>query len=142
MRLNGTEWQSGNMGGVRMAVAERKAEHGAGAALRREGVHGALNVEARAVVRRRCVRGRGVRVAEVASSGFAAVMIKKAAVGDTQQPPANIVNIREFMGHPKRFEKSLLRQLVSEGTIPTKSAQESSDRALMGADNGVKCVDL
>ncbi|GHA87844.1 hypothetical protein GCM10009069_08490 [Algimonas arctica] len=83
-----------------------------------------------------------MRVAEVPPACFAAVMIEKAAIGDAQQPPANIVNIRELMGHPKCFEKSLLRQLVSEGTIPTQSAQESSDRALMGADNRVKCVDL
>jgi len=69
-------------------------------------------------------------------------MVKKAAVGNAEQPAADIVNIWELVGDAKRFEESLLRQLVSEGTIPAKPAQESSDRALMGADNGVKCVDL
>lgn len=46
------------------------------------------------------------------------------------------------MGNSKGFEKGFLRQLVSEGTIPTESAQESPDRALMGTDNRVECVDL
>lgn len=46
------------------------------------------------------------------------------------------------MGDPKCFEKGLLRQLVGKGTIPAKPAQESPDRALMGADNRVECVDL
>lgn len=69
-------------------------------------------------------------------------MVQKAAVGDAQQPAADILNIGKAVRDTERFEKRLLRQLVSEGTIPTKPAQERSDRALMGADNRVKCVDL
>lgn len=130
------------MGGVGVAVAEREAEHSASAALWRKCVHRALYIKARAVVRRVCVEWRGLIFAEVSPACFAAMMIEKAAVSNTKQPTTNIVNIGDFMGHAKRFEKGFLRQLVSEGTIPAKPAQESSHRALMGADNRVKCVDL
>lgn len=69
-------------------------------------------------------------------------MVKKAAISDAEQPAADILHVGKPVGDPKSLEKGLLRQLISEGTIPTEPAQESSDRALMGADNRVKCVDL
>lgn len=69
------------------------------------------------------------------------MMIQKAAIGDAQQPASDILDVGDLVSDPKGFEKGFLRQLVSEGTIPTESAQESSDRALMGADDWVECVD-
>jgi len=48
------------MGGVGVTVAEREAEHSAGAALWRKRVHRALNIKSRAVVRRVCIERRGL----------------------------------------------------------------------------------
>lgn len=69
-------------------------------------------------------------------------MVEKAAVSDAKQPSSNILDVGKLVRDSKRFEKGFLRQLVSEGTIPTESAQEGPDRALVGADNRVECVDL
>ena len=130
------------MRGVSVAVAKREAEHSASPALLRQRIHGALNIKAGAVVCCRGVRGWVVQSVQVPTPCLPAVMIEKAAIGDAQQPTADILNLGQAVGNSERFEKGFLRQLISKGTIPTESAQESSDRALMGADNRVECVDL
>lgn len=69
-------------------------------------------------------------------------MIEKAAIGNAKQPALDILDVRDFVSHPEGLEKGFLRQLISEGTVPTKSAQKGSDRALMGANDQRECVDL
>jgi hypothetical protein len=142
MRLDRAERQSGDVRGVSVAMAERKTEHGASPAFRRQRIHGALNIKAGAVVRRLSLRRPVIKRIQIPTTGFAAVMVKKAAIGDAQQPTADILYIGQAVGDPERLEKRFLRQLISEGTIPTEPAQEGSDRALMGADNQLKCVEL
>jgi hypothetical protein len=142
MRLNSAERQSGNVGGVSVAVTKREAEHSASPTFWRQRVHRTLNIKAGAVVCCRCARGWVVQGIEITPTRLPAVMVEKAAIGDAQQPTADILNLGQAVGDPERFEKGLLRQLISKGTIPTEPAQESSNRALMGADNRVECVDL
>lgn len=67
-------------------------------------------------------------------------MVQKAPIGDSEQPASYTLNLGQLRLNAKRFEKRLLRQLVSKGTILTKPAQKGSDRALMGADDGLECV--
>jgi len=124
-----------------MAVTQSEAEHGTGSPFGGQRIHCLSNIELFPSVSDRRRVWDNLVIAQIPTPRLATIVIEKAAIGDPHQPSPDVLNIREAISDPEGFEKRILRQLISKGTIPTEPAQKGTDRALMGADDRVKVAD-
>lgn len=138
MGFHGTKREARDCRRIGMAVTLCQTQQGTGAPVRGQGVHRGGYIDTRTGMDR--VRGIGIgfSLIECASASVTALVIQKPTIGEAQQPCRQGLDFGKPVASTKGGQKNVLRQLIGEGTVSSEPAQESSDRALVGADNGVE----
>lgn len=142
MRLDCSEWQAGNLGRIAVTMTQRQAQHGTGAAFRRQAIHGARNIQTCAMIVVSGLIGLGISGSQIAAALVTTMTIEKLTIGEAQQPASHVSDRRNRLAGPKGGKKGFLRQLVGEGTVPGQPAQECPHCTLVSADNSVERLSM